>query len=212
MELTSQILSALCLWSSLLVFTQSKHDHASPEFKGSVIAGNVYVNPALSMTIDLPGTWQIVGQATRIVPDEPTKRNQRTPDCHGPLCGEPSVDVFLESRASDRVLYGILLNAYKLSQEYQNRKRHPLLQFAKVMTRGSLGGRLEPEGDLIPVQLSGKPAFKLTVHPRNSPNSKIFLYVGDADEYVFLLVATAVSGPEKLRAAIESMKISPITP
>lgn len=78
------------------------------------------------------------------------------------------------------------------------------------MSLGSLGGKWITEGDLTLIQLDGKPSYRLLVHSRTTTTAKGFLYVGDSNGRVFMLVGTATSDPARLQTAIENMKFGVI--
>src|SRR5260370_17442961 len=82
----------------------STPEASTPDLKGSLSSANVYTNPALSMTLQLTGEWQIMDEETRRAAegrddeDEAAKQEReakRRSECTGPLCGTPEIDVAL---------------------------------------------------------------------------------------------------------------------
>src|SRR5258705_8792091 len=104
-----------CLAFATVGYTDEKQ--STDNKRGSIGDGNTYNNPALAMTIKLPGTWHFI--------ENPVSDKPQDPSCRGPLCGMPEVNVTLESRSGPAPLFGIFLAAYKLSPEYLNRQRYP---------------------------------------------------------------------------------------
>jgi hypothetical protein len=198
----SMLLSvSLTLWAT-------DNSQAGLDNKGS-IAGKTYNNPALGMTIVLPGSWHLIGTATRPGTESQSKHPTQDTGCRGPLCGSPEIDVALEARSGSEPVYAIFLGGYKLSAEYQNRQRYPLKMFAESMAPGSMSGTgWAPAGDLTPIQLAGRPAYRLIASNVNTPAKKGFAYVSESNGYVFMLVGTAFSNPQDLQSAIENMKIA----
>jgi len=165
-----------------------------PDMRGSVSADNVYANPALGMTIKLPGNWALL---------DITSETPNDPGCTGPLCGPPNINVVLESKAA----YRLYLSGWKLSGQYLNRTRYPLKWFAQIMLEGSLAGtNLVPVGDRTALQLGGKPAFRLLTARRGEATPTSLGYVSESNGYVFLMVGATRTDPQRLQSAIEAMK------
>jgi len=76
----------LCLVFASVGYTDEKQP--ADNKRGSIIDGNTYNNPALAMTIKLPGTWHFL--------EKPVSEQPNDPSCQGPLCGTPEVNVALE--------------------------------------------------------------------------------------------------------------------
>jgi len=180
------------------------------ENKGSIEGGNTYHSSLLQMKISLPGAWHFFDRTMYSTPESKQKEKemvgQNRATCQGPLCGDPEIDVALQTDTP--FVHAIFLTVYQLSPEYRNRQRHPLKTFAKVMTLGSLGNDWVPEGDLSAIQLDGRPAYRLIVHHKRTTTAKGFVYVADSNGRVFMLLGTAMSEPEKLQSAIENMKFT----
>jgi hypothetical protein len=182
------------------------------ENKGSITGGNTYHNPALNMTVTLPGEWHFFDRTmyssaeSKQKEKEMLERTQAT--CKGALCGPVEIDVALQSPSAPPPVYAMFLTAHKLSDEYQNRERHPLKELAKIMSLGSLGDNWVPEGDLTAIQFGGRPAYRLIVHHKRNTTAKGFLYVSDSNGQVFLLLGTALKGPEELRLALERISFT----
>jgi hypothetical protein len=187
-----------------------------PENKGSISDGNIYHNPALSMTITLPGEWHFFDRTmyssaeTKQKEKEMLERARAT--CKGALCESVEIDVALQSPSGPPSLYAIFLNAHKLSAEYQNRERHPLKGFAEAMSLNSLGDNWVPEGNLTEIQLGGRPAYRLLIHPKRTTTAKGFIYVADSNGQVFMLLGTALRKPEELQSALEKINFTNAAP
>jgi hypothetical protein len=124
------------------------------------------------------------------------------------LCGHGEIDVAFQSPSDPPLKYAVYLTAYKLSLEFQNRDRHPLKKFAEVMTLRSLGDEWTVDSELMPIQLGGRPGYRLILRRKGSPSVKTFCYVTDSNGRVFMIVAAAISDPEKLQSAIENLKFT----
>jgi hypothetical protein len=194
----------LCLCLTLLGDAQQPDPTSDPQ--GSLVGGNVYVNAALGMKITLPGTWGFAGMAvlSRAVPTQ----SQPPPDCNGPLCGNPEINLALRTKADSAAM--VRLAGYKLSAAYLNRSRHPLSEFADVMLESSMrsGSDLVPIGGRSRIQLDGQSANREAAGMRGEPAPKIIGYVSDASGYVFMLVLSVRdSSRQALQSAIEAMKL-----
>jgi hypothetical protein len=178
--------AALSLFT-LLLFTGpvSGRADSSANKTGEITNKNTYVNPALSLTVALPGNWHLLGKAT-----EPRPKVQGT-GCRGPLCGDPEINVSLESKSDSGPTQAIFLGGYKLAPEYLNRTRYPLKKFAEAMTSGSLGANWIPLGDLTSVVLGGRPAYRLIARNRNVFAQQAFAYVSESKR---LCVSTSRNG------------------
>jgi len=171
--------------------------------RGTVDSGGVYNNAVLGMTIRLPGNWQLQNQGVA--------HGARDPGCTGPLCGDPEIDIAMIPGRSATPGYRVFLAAWKLSAEYRDRHQYPLKWFARSMTTGSLGGsNWIPVGELSPIQLSGRSAYRLLVAKPGEKEVKACGYVSEANGYVFLLVASADSSAEEaaLQTAIERLEFT----
>lgn len=189
-------LVTVCLLLTLPSWTQTKQP--TPDLRGTISEQNSYINPALGMTINLPEQWQMAESKT----DTP-----HDPNCSGPLCGSPDINVILETKPAGRPSYKLYLSGWRLSPEYMNRNRYPLRWFAKIMMEGSLGGSgLVPLGEQTAIQFSGKPAYRLLASRPGDTTPRMLGYVSEAHGYVFLLVGAGAVNPEVLQAAIEGMK------
>jgi hypothetical protein len=200
-------LTGLC---AFLTFPSQVPDSRSvlSESKGTIESNNTYHNTILKMEVPLPGPWHFFDRTMYSAAEskqrekEMVERNRAA--CRGPLCGEPEIDVALQTDAP--FVHAIFLTAYRLSPEYQNRERYPLKRFAQVMTSESTNNQWIPDGELIAIQLGGRPAYRLMLHHSRTVTAKGFAYVADSNGRVFMLLGTAMSEPEKLRSAIESMR------
>ena len=204
------LVCTVCLLTHFVPPTQLSDTKDAPENRGELTNGNVYHNPTLSLTISLPGTWHFFDREKYSTPesrrkDEEIDERART-SCEGPLCGHGDIDVAFQSPSNPPLKYAVYLTAYKLSLEYQNRIRHPLKKFAEVMTLGSMGDEWTVDGELTPIQIGGRPGYRLILRHRRTASARTFCYVSDSNGRVFLIVAVAISEPEKLQAAIENLK------
>jgi hypothetical protein len=212
--------SLMCGAISVLIFSappaQLLDPKQMPQNKGSISEGNIYSNSALGMTVTLPGEWHFFDR--RMYSSVETRRKEQEmldkfrAACQGALCEPVEIDVALQSPSTPPPMWAIFLTAHKLSVEYQNRERYPLKEFAKIMSVGSLGEKWIPDGDLTPIQLGGRPAYRLIVHDRIVTTAKAFVYVADANGQVFLLVGTATKRPEELQLAIENLSFTNAVP
>ena len=192
-------------------FVPSAEDKSeSPERKGSFSGDHTYRNPALGMTITLPGTWQFFehqAQQAMGVAMEPSPSDE---GCPGPFCKNLEVHVALISKSFNGAVF---LDAYKLAPQYLDRRRYPLKRFADALTTGSVGGTdWIVSGELTPILLDEKPAYRLLVHkPEPIGEAKGFGYVSEANGYVFLLIGTVPDlhpeYPKELQASLEGMKL-----
>jgi hypothetical protein len=196
--------------------TQLLDPKEMPVNKGSIAGGNAYHNPALGMTITLPGEWHFFDRTmyssaeSKQREKEMLERAQAT--CKGALCGPVEIDVALQSPSGPPPLYAIFLSAHKLSAEYQNRERHPLKEFAEIMSINSLGDNWVPEGNLTEIQLGGRPAYSLIIHPKRTTTAKGLLYVADSNGQLFMLLGTALRNPEALQTALEKISFAAAVP
>lgn len=75
-----------------------------------------------------------------------------------------------------------------------------------MMMQGSLGGSdWVPIGDISPVQIAGRQAYRLLVHDPSRPRKKGFGFVFESNSYMCLLVGTDVTLSQDLLRAIEGM-------
>jgi hypothetical protein len=201
MSIPAKQLTRFLFCLSLTVFAYSEgRSSTEHDLNGNVVAENVYVNPALGMKITLGGKWDLL---------PPDSRQSSPPsDCRGPLCGNPEIDLILQTKASSMPAYRIYLAGYKLPPQYQNRERYPLNKLAEAMLAGSLGGSgLVPIGTQSPIQIDGKQAYRLLTGNPGEKVPKVIGYVSESNEYVFTLVLVGRnSNLQPLQSAIESMK------
>lgn len=192
--------------------SQSLETKDMPENKGSISQENTYTNPSLGIILVLPGAWHFFDRTmytTAQQKEEEEKAEKKAlANCQGPLCGHGEIEVALQSPMTQPPKMAVYLTAYNLTAEYQNRERHPLKKFAEIMSVGSLGPHWVSEGELTAVDLGGKRAYRLIVHNRETPTAKGFVYVADSNGRVFMLLAVAMSDPEKLQMAVEHLKFA----
>jgi len=191
----------------LALASTAQNDKAAPDKKGRFLDESTYNNPALGMTVKLPGAWEFfTKQAKKAVGVE--EKKSVDPSCTGPLC-RSDIDVSLITKAEPVATASVFLLAYKLEPRYLDRKRYPLSMFAKSMLTGSVGGSgWTPEGEITPLQIDGKPAYRLLVQ---QPSSKGCGYVAESNGYVFLIISVApriIAGKfTQLQEALEKMKL-----
>ena len=164
--------------------------------RGSVSDGNSYTNPALGITVKLPGDWQLLQMTTETPSD---------PRCTGPLCGKPDVNVVLESQPQSNPRYRLYLSGWKLSAQYLNRDRYPLKWFANIMLEGSMDRNLVPLEKQTAIRINGRQAFRVLAAAKGDNTPRLFGYVSEANGYVFLLVGAAPLTLQPLQTAIEGM-------
>jgi len=187
--------AVFCFSLAYLSWSQTKQP--SPDSRGTIFEENNYTNPALGMTINLPGDWRLL---------ETTSETPNDPSCTGPLCGRPDINVVLESKPGSNPSYRLYLSGWKLSAQYLNRNRYPLKWFAGIMLEGSMGSDLVPLEKQTALQLNGKPAFRMLAVGRGEKTPRVLGYVSEANGYVFLLVCAAPTNPDPMLSAIEAMK------
>jgi hypothetical protein len=170
-----------------------------PENQGNIEGENIYRNATPQMKISA-GVWRFFDRTMYSTPKAKQKQKEKEmvgqsrAVCQAPLCGDPEIDVALQTTTP--FVHAIFLTAYPLSPEYQNRQRHPLKRLAEVMGLANLGGRVT-EDELTAIQLGGKPAYGLLLHHKRTVAAKGFLYVADSNGRVFMLLGTAIPEPEK---------------
>ncbi len=190
----------LCIVFQAFAFAQDAP--STEEKRGTLSKGNIYNNPVLGLTVNLPGSWQLEQRGAA--------HGASSEGCTGPLCGDPDIDVAIraDERSPNLDLY---LAAWKLSTEYRNRNRYPLKWFAQIMTTGSLGGsNWVPLGSLTEIRIDGRPAYRLLVHAPDTKEAQAAGYVSEANGYVFLLVGHAASSTDEpvLQTSVEAMMFS----
>lgn len=194
-----------------LMHAQQGDANASPEKRGTILDGHIYSNPALGMTITLSGRWEFFDQDRYSSPAEKERTKKQTEQmratCQGPLCGEADIKESLEWVVGGRPVQGLFVTAFKLSPEYQNRARHPLVWFARTMLASSTSSGWVSESELTPIQLGRKPAYRLIMHNARTPTAKGFAYVADSNGFVFMLVSTALTDAEQFETELEGMKL-----
>ena len=209
---------AACICVFFTFTLQSQQDPKEiPQNKGSIEGQNTYHNPALGLTISLPGEWYFFDRTSYSSPERKQKEKEMEEraraTCTGALCGPADIDVALRSPVGPTPpLYTISIGGHKLSAEYQNRERHPLKEFARIMSLGSLGGNWIPEGELTAIQLGGRPAYRLVIHNAHVTTAKGLLYVADSNGQVFMLLGTAMRDAERLQSALEKLTFTNTAP
>ena len=134
------------------------------------------------------------------------------PQCTGPLC-DMAVNVSLITQPKPPIaVRSIFINAFKLSPPYLDRKRYPLVAFAKAMMANSFGPDLKPMLGLTSLTIGGKPAYRQLVSgadPEAAPKQLVG-YVVETNGYMVMLVGSAypMSNLESVKAAIENTKFA----
>jgi hypothetical protein len=199
-RMSRALLGVLC--ASFIIFAQTSPPKSGDK-SGVLLDGMTYRNPALGMSITLPGQWHKEVQ----LPSTTGSQATASPKCNGVLCGAPEIRASLTSTVDTAEVVSII--GYHLSAAYEDRKRYPLKWFAQGMLSGSLGGSgWAPNGDLSLISLGGRPAYRLFVRHQASPGVA-FGYVSESNQYIFLLVGTALSNPQTLQFAVENMTLKP---
>lgn len=188
-----------------LLATAAQTNPSSPDKKGRFVDQSTYSNPALGMTLKLPGSWEFfTEQAKKDMGVE--EKGIVDPSCTGPLC-QSDIDVSLITKP-EPVTASIFLLAYKLEPKYLDRKRYPLKMFAQSMMSGSVGGSgWTPEGEMVSIQIDGRPAYRLLVQ---NPLSKGCGYVAESNGYVFMIIGVAprILGTfAQVQEGLEKMKL-----
>jgi hypothetical protein len=196
-EIRSLLLVSLCFFSGLLAYPQDKQP--VPDLSGKLVGQNTYENPALGLTITLPGSW-------RLLAEKSSDSHHDDPRCSGPLCGNPEIDVAMQTTPGSDPGYKVSLIGFKLSATYLNRHRYPLKWFAQMMLEGSMGSELAPTEKQTAIQLDGRPAFRLLMGRPGEKTAIVIGYVSEANGYVFLLVGATPTNPQALQLAIEASK------
>jgi TonB family protein len=203
---------ALLLCASTAYGAQNSDPKELPANKGSLVGGNSYNNPALGLSLSLPGEWQFFDRTAYSTPEQKQRDKEMLEkakvNCQGALCGPVEIDVALQSPLGPPPKYSIYLSAHKLAPEYQNRDRYPLRKFAETMSLGSLGANWVSDGELTPIMLGGRPAYRLIIHNSHVTTAKGFLYVADSNGQVFMLLGVAKSDPLPLQSALESLRFT----
>ena len=165
----------------------AQNDKSAPDKKGHFLDENTYNNPALGMTLKLPGAWEFFTQQAK--KDMGLEEKETVdPSCTGPLC-RSDIDVSLITKAEPVATASIFLLASKLEPQYLDRRRYPLKIFAQSMLTGSVGGSgWTPDGDLTFLQIDGRPAYRLLVKQLSSKGCG---YVAESNGYVFMIVGVA---------------------
>ncbi|PYU69686.1 MAG: hypothetical protein DMG52_28265 [Acidobacteria bacterium] len=212
MKQSIAVWAAILLCHSIALYSQNPDPKELPANKGNLVGQNLYYNPALSLSLSLPGAWQFFDRTAYSTPEQKLHEKEMLEKakatCQGALCGPVEIDVSLQSPSGGPPKYAIYLSAHKLAPEYQDRSLHPLRKFAEVMSLGSLGNNWIPDGALASVNLGGRPAYRLVVHNSHTTTSKGFLYVADSNGQVFMLLGVAMSEPATLQSALESLRFT----
>lgn len=187
--------AVLCFSLASLSWSQTKQQ--SPDSRGTISAEDTYTNPALGMTIKLPGDWRLLDM---------TSETPNDPGCTGPLCGPSDINAVLESKPGSNPSYRLYLSGWKLLEKYLNRNRYPLKWFAGMMLEGSLGNELVPIEKQTAIQIDGRPAYRLLAGHPGRKTATVIGYVSEANGYVFLLVGATPTDPQSLQSAIEALK------
>jgi hypothetical protein len=170
------------------------------------------VNPALGISIVLPGSWNFMEIDAYSSPEQKARAKAESETmrahCSGPLCGEADIKEALQTANGGHPVLAIFLTAFKLSPEFRDRQSHPLFEFAQIMTSSAADNGWIVDENLMPVRLSGRHAYRLLVHNATRPDAKGVMYVADSNGFVFMLVATATQRFEDLASAVENLKFS----
>src|SRR5262249_19857359 len=161
--------------------------------KGTISGENTYHNPALGMTIVLAGPWEFFEEDAQRKAGVYVESKDNDSPCRAPFCDE-DIKVAIASKPFPGP-YVIYLTAFKLSAPYLDRKRYPLVKFAKAMTVNVLGGTGWTifEG-LTPIKLAGKTVYRLLLRQPEPAGFHAWglAYVGESNGYVFLMIGNAV--------------------
>jgi hypothetical protein len=203
------LFAAMCFPSS----ASARQADASPREanKGTIQNGHIYTNSALGITMPLPGNWEFMEVDAYSSPEQKAKskaeQERIRAHCSGPLCGDADVNEALQYKVNDHAMYSVFVLGYKLSAEYQNRRLHPLLEFARITTSSTTSHGWVVDENLAPIRVAERPVYRILMHNATFPQAKGFIYVADSNGFVFMLVATAMHQPDELQSAVESMKL-----
>jgi len=114
LRVMATVLLFLNLWGASLEDKSVVQDK-----KGSFAKDNTYSNPALGMTIALPGSWHFFERAAQEklgVAKEPSPAEE---GCPGPFCKNLEIEVALISNSLNGAVF---LDAYKLTPQYLDRR------------------------------------------------------------------------------------------
>ena len=131
-------LNVLLVILLLALALAAQRDKSAPDKKGHFLDENTYNNPALGMTLKLPGAWEFFTQQAKKDMGIEEKETHDS-SCTGPLC-RSDIDVSLITKAEPVATASIFLRAYKLEPQYLDRRRYPLKLFAQSLMTGGVGG------------------------------------------------------------------------
>jgi hypothetical protein len=181
--------------------------------RGTIQNDHIYANSALGITMSLPGSWEFMEIDAYSSPEQKAKEKAEEEriraHCSGPFCGPAEIKEALRYALNGRPVSTVFVLAYKLSEEFQNRQRHSLLDLASIMAKDTTSNGWIVDENLAPMSLSGRRAYRLLMHNAKNPQGKGFIYVADSNGFVFMLVATSVKGPDELQIALENMRLEP---
>jgi hypothetical protein len=202
-----------CMYFSISAPARQANGSSPEANRGAIQNGHIYTSPALGVTMTLPGTWEFMEVDAYSSPEqkarEKAEEERIRANCSGPLCGDANVKEALQYKVSGHPVYSISMLGYKLSGEYQDRLRHPLFEFAQIMTKSTTSHGWVIDQNLTPMRLSGHHAYRLLMHNATFPRGKGFVYVADSNGFVFMLVAAAMQRSDELQSAVEDMKLVP---
>jgi len=205
-------ISRWLLFLSLLPVCAQAQQPPSADIQGTLAHENVYSNPVLGMTMDLPRKWQFVDKElkARLMDSSAPRETPPDPNCTGPLCRHQMEVTLITKPGQDPVDY-INLSAHQLSPEYRNRARYPLKRFAQtLLTDNVAGSGWIADSELSLIQIDGKPAYRLLLHTSGLVKKKGYAYVFDAKDCVVLLIGTTIymtDSKSQLQAAMENLKL-----
>jgi len=197
---------------AVIFATQANDKPATPDTKGQFLDENTYNNPTLGLTVKLPGAWEFFTDNAQKVLGVKETPAPPDPSCVGPFC-RADINAALITKAKPVPVASIFLTAYRIAPEFQDRRRYPLKQFAESMMTASVGGSgWTIDGELTPIKLDGRPAFRLLVQQMSSKGCG---YVAESNSHVFMIIGVAPRTiPEKfgqIQDALEKMKFGPQT-
>src|SRR5262249_9051239 len=128
------------------------------DLKGHFNNPSVYENPALGLTLGLPGEWQFFEEDLQREMGFRRTDPRSNRNCPEPLCN-PDTEWALISKHANPPAAIIFITAYRMPSQYLDQQRYPLEKWAQIMIKGSSGlSGWTPIGEMTAVTLGSQPA------------------------------------------------------
>jgi hypothetical protein len=131
------------------------------------------------------------------------------------LCGAPEINIALKTKpdasATNAAVSTIFLAGFKLTPQYMDRERYPLINFADSMLSSSVESTDAGSGNsLTAIKLGGRPAYRLLVRDPETETTREAGYVVESNGYILLLVGATSSADDlpRLQSVIEGLKFT----